>query len=210
MPASVRLAGKEFKTQKELSDRFHQIALDVTLCHWDRSRVGGDEETFLHEAMLYHPNIDSDPDEDSFMVGFNSHRSLSIYVNGENINYSELTRHIFREQRNGVVAREVPVDYFSRAWDVLSAKSSRDVESEVRPSSDDDPQEILKVLEQLAQRGKDIRFFKNDTSSLDQPKKEWRAPNYSDSIKLFGKSELIQRTIENIEKHTGLKPDDDF
>lgn len=211
MPAAVRLAGEEFKTQKELNHRFSEIASHYAPCHWDTNSVGGDENlALLHEAMLYHPHIDSDPYLDSFRVDFNSHMSLSIYVDGGNINYSELTRHIFREQHNGVVVREVPVDYFSRAWDALSAKSSRPVESEARTSSDDDPQETLEALEQFAQRGKDVKFFKTDLSSPDQPKKEWEARYYTDSIKLFGKSELIERTIENIEKHTGLKPDDDF
>jgi hypothetical protein len=211
MPASVRLAGEEFKTQKELNHRFFAIASYYAPCHWDTNSVSGEEDlTFLHAAMLYHPDIDFDPYQDSFRVDFNSHMSLSIYVDGGNINYGKLTGHIFREQRNGMVVREVPVDYFSRAWDALAAKSSKDVDSEVRTSSDDDPQETLEALEQLAQRGKDVKFFQTDTSPPDQRKKEWEARYYPDSIKLFGKSELIKKTIEDIEKHTGLKPDDDF
>jgi hypothetical protein len=183
-----------------------------TPCDWDSTRVNGEEDlTFLRAAMLYHPDIEFNPYKDDFVVKFNSHLRYSIYVNGFfNINYAKLTGYIFKEQRNGMVVREVPVDYFSRAWDALSAKSSRDVETEVRTSSDDDPQETLELLEQLAQCGKDVIFFATDTTSPDQPKKTWRAPHYSDSIRLFGKSELTEKTIENIEKRAGLKPDNDF
>ena len=63
MPAAVRLAGEEFKTQKELNHRFSENRVRTNApCHWDTNSVGGDENlALLHEAMLYHPHIDSDP-----------------------------------------------------------------------------------------------------------------------------------------------------
>ncbi len=195
MPASVGLAGEEFKTQKELNHRFHEIALHYAPCHWDIRHVNGEDLDFLQEAILYNPYIEPSPYDDApFVVDYNSHMSLSVYVDGENINYSELTRHIFRAQRNGLVVRRVPADYFGRAWDALSAKSSTAFESHGDAHSDVDTQESLDVLEQLARQGKDIRFSTGTTSSLGMPAKTWYVP-----VARYGSHPLRAR-------HTGDDP----